>query len=804
MQLFRSVDSPPVSEVYHNYHEFELVVDSRLVGSPETTLFFALSGERRDGHQFIASLVRQGVRNFVVSRPGVEHYRAAIQAAAEEAIEHFGTQFLTLLVVEDPALLLRGLAAFHRKQFDIPVVAITGSNGKTIVKDWLVQLLSTQFTVCGSPRSYNSLIGLPLSLWQLNASHQIGVFEVGISRPGDMVTLRGLLRPTCGILTHVGTAHLSNYGSLEEMKREKLLLFEGVDWLLLPEDSKDLQLMVKDLASPPPVFAWSGAGTQGLRIHELNLEHLAFPALTGVYLDNARTAAAAAHLLNLDLRNLSAGVGHLVPLKNRLEQREGRDGGPIINDSYSNDFSALGAALTFAENQDTYGKITLILGTVQEIPNLASKLSALLSGRVDRLILVGPANAELDIQVSSTSHYASVEALIHDIHTLTFYRQTVLVKGASYEHFDQIANLLSRQLHRTSLAIDLTAIRRNLRQYRQQLPPTCKVIVMAKASAYGSGALPVAQLLQDENVDYLAVAYPSEGRELREGGITLPIMVLNAEAYSYPQLVQYQLEPVVHQPEQLRLANSFHLPMHLELDTGMGRLGFVAADFRKLTAPSREEFGQAIISLFTHLAASDDAYHDDFTREQLASFERAYEHFQASGGSPVLRHALNTNGISRFPEAAYDMVRLGIGLYGIGDDSMKLHLRPVLTLTTTVTSITLRYAGETVGYNRRGKIAEMSRIAVLSIGYADGLPRLAGEGRFAVRINGHLAPTIGAICMDMCMIDVTDIPQIQVGDEAVIFGPDHPVEILAEAASTIPYEILTGIGSRVHRIYLEE
>ncbi len=421
---------------------------------------------------------------------------------------------------------------------------------------------------------------------------------------------------------------------------------------------------------------------------------------------------------------------------------------------------------------------------------------------MERLLLVGPANAALGVNVGTTTHYSSVEALIKDIHTLTFHRQTVLVKGASYEHFDQIADLLSRQLHRTTLTVNLTAMRQNLRQYRQQLPPECRIIVMAKASAYGSGALPVAQLLQDEGVDYLAVAYPTEGRELREGGITLPILVLNAEAHSYPQLLAYNLEPVVHQPEQLRLANSLNLPMHLELDTGMGRLGFVAEDFRKLNIHSQEEFGQAIISLFTHLAASDDSYHDDFTHEQLLAFERAYVHFQASGGSPVLRHALNTNGISRFPEAAYDMVRLGIGLYGIGDESMKLHLRPVLTLTTTVTSITLRNAGETIGYSRRGKIYERSRIAVLSIGYADGLPRLAGEGRFAVRIKGHLAPTVGAICMDMCMIDVTGIPQIQVGDEAVIFGPDHPVEILAEAALTIPYEILTGIGARVHRIYL--
>ncbi len=356
MEFYQSIETPSVAEVYESYREFELVVDSRLVGNPEKSLFFALVGERRDGHQFIASLVRQGVRTFVVARGRIAHYHAAIREAERETPRAPATPQITLFVVDDPAQLLRQLAAFHRRQFNIPVVAITGSNGKTIVKDWLVQLLSAQFVVCGSPRSYNSLIGLPLSVWQLNDSHQIGVFEVGISQAGDMETLRDLLRPTCGILTHVGTAHLSNYESPEQLKREKLLLFEGVDWVLFPQDSEELQLLIGELKRPPPVVTWSGEGNQGLRIHQLELEDLAFPTLTGVYLDNARMAAAAAHLLNIELRNLTAGVGRLVPLKNRLEQREGRDGGPVINDSYSNDFTALGAALSFAESQDTFGK----------------------------------------------------------------------------------------------------------------------------------------------------------------------------------------------------------------------------------------------------------------------------------------------------------------------------------------------------------------------------------------------------------------------------------------------------------------
>ncbi len=801
--MFQPSDSLPVSQLYERYRDFELVVDSRLVGQADTSLFFALAGERRDGHGFIAHLIGLGVRNFVVASAQYGQYLNEIREAEELVVNGSGPEPVNLVVVEYPMHVLQQLAAHHRRQFDIPVVAITGSNGKTIVKDWLVQLLSAEFGVCGSPRSYNSLIGVPLSVWQLKKSHEMAVFEVGISQPGDMDTLWGIIRPTCGVLTTIGTAHLSNFASVGELIQEKLRLFQGADWVLLPETLKSLTSAIESLPSPAKVYTWSGNGRTGLRVDNLHLE-LSFPELPDVYLDNARSAAAAARMLHLELRYLTAGVSRLLPLKNRLEQRTGRDGGPIINDSYSNDFSALAAALEFAENQDPFGCLTLILGTVQPIPGLATKLATLLKGRVDRLLLVGPANEKLRLDFPGKRLYPSVDALTRDLHTLSFHGETVLIKGASYEHFDQIADLLSRQLHRTTLEVNLAAIRQNLRLYRQQLPPSCKLVVMAKASAYGSGALPVAQLLQDAGVDYLAVAYPEEGKELRSGGITLPIMVLNAEAYSYPLLVDYRLEPVVHQPEQLRLATSLHLPVHIELDTGMGRLGFLPSEFRQLVIPPADEVGQAFVSLFTHLAASEDPGHDAFTRQQLAQFDHAYDDYLARAGSPVLRHALNTNGISRFPQAAYDMVRLGIGLYGIGDEGLKLHLQPVLTLTTTVTSITTRPAGATVGYGRLGRIGEESRIAVLSIGYADGLPRSAGGGRFAVRINGHLAPTIGAICMDMCMVDVTYLPEIQVGDHAIIFGPDHPVELLASAAKTIPYEILTGIGQRVHRIYLGE
>ncbi|THH41913.1 alanine racemase [Neolewinella litorea] len=788
----------PIARLYRQYHSYDLVIDSRLVGDPEKVLFFALPGQRRDGHEFIPALIRLGVRHFVAQRQQFFRHREAI-ARAVGAIRQSPP---TVNLVDDPAATLRQLAALHRRQFDLPLIAITGSNGKTIVKNWLAELLATRYKVCSSPRSYNSLLGVPLSVWQLRDHHEIGVFEVGISRPGDMEQLRHILLPTHGILTNIGTAHLGNFSSQAELEREKLSLFREVDWLILPGRG-ELPHRAADIVEQGKVIPWQGEGGADMVVGNEAL-NVRFPDLPAVYLENARSAAAAAHLLGIDTPTINGIAGGFVPLTNRLEQRQGRDGGPVINDSYSNDYGALAAAISFAETLDPFDSLTLILGTVQDMPDLDIKLNSLLRDRIKRLLLVGTANRRIFSDFPGAVFYEDLTSLVEAIGELDFSGQTVLVKGASYEGLDQVATMLSRQLHRTTLKIDLTALRHNYRTYRGKLPDHCRVVVMAKASAYGSGALPVARTLEDLGADYLAVAYPEEGRELRLGGIKLPIMVLNAEAYSFPLLVQYDLEPVVHRAEQLRWANNLNLRVHIELDTGMGRLGFQPEEFHDLYAADKGMAAAAVASIFTHLAASEDPLHDSFTRQQLATFDRLYESYLEGGGAPVQRHALNSNGISRFPEAAYDMVRLGIGLYGLGDDSLRMHLQPALSLTTTVTALCDRPAGQTIGYGRRGHIEDDRRIAVISIGYADGLPRLAGEGRFAVRINQLLAPTIGSICMDMCTVDVTDIPGVTVGSEVEIFSPDHPIELLARAAQTIPYEILTNIGSRVHRIYVGE
>ena len=790
---------PNIPALYATYRNYDLVVDSRRLLRPEETLFFALPGRRADGHDFIPELFRAGVRHFVV-RPD---FGARTQVQGELSEEQW--RETTLLKTDSPLRLLQALAAHHRRRFSIPVLAITGSNGKTIVKDWVAQLLSRRFSVCASPRSFNSQIGVPLSVWRLRPEHQVAIFEAGVSAAGEMARLAEIIRPTCGLFTMLGSAHDAGFPDRETKHREKLSLFAGAEWVAVAADDTDSVRLLRMADIHPLTFL----GVEG-RFLEVDEEALRidFPDLPGIYLENAYAAAAAAYELGLDKATLRDEISGLRPLTNRLEQREGRRGGVVINDSYSNDLSALAAALDFAVAQNPFERLTLILGTLQAGSSNApctrgrarmNELQQLLAGRVDRLITLGDSYAPTE----TTIHYATPEALLATLDTIDTDQETILVKGASYERLGRVADALSRKQHQTLLRLDLTALRHNFQAY--QRTAGTGMIVMVKASAYGGGSLPVARALAAAGADRLAVAYPDEGRTLREGGLTLPVMVLNAEAATYGRCAADRLEPVVHQVHDLRRARAAGLRVHLELDTGMGRLGFQPGDIAALIRElAGADYGPLIASVFTHLAAAEDAIHDDFTRAQLAAFDAAYARIAAALPQPPPRHALNTNGISRFPNHAYEFVRLGIGLYGIGDAIKAVELKPALRLVTHVTRIYDRPAGDSVGYGRRGKLARPSRIAVLPVGYADGLPRLAGEGRFSVKIGDQTAPTIGSVCMDMATIDVTDLPTVRDGDEVVLFGPDHPIELLAAAAQTIPYEILTGIGPRVHRVYSEE
>ena len=770
---------------YHRYRSFDLVVDSRRVGRPEATLFFALGGQRRDGHEFIPALLARGVRHFVVT------------IVPKEVPEGGDVRFV---VVPSVLHYLQLLAAYHRRQFtDVRVIAITGSNGKTMVKDYLSTLLQTSYRVCASPRSFNSQIGVALSVWQLRPGHEYAVFEAGIDRPREMAVLEWIIQPHVGVFTTLGTAHLQAFTDSEQLAQEKLTLFCGVETLLVPDNESEILGYILRRGWMARTLSVD-LSTQ-ITVHGGGRSFRGGGAEAAIYRRNRHLAVAVARLVGVVEEAIESTYAKLAPLSNRLEQRAGRDGGPLINDSYSNDFSALAAAIDFAVGQDPYGSLTLILGRVQPLPDLHRRLEGLLDGTVKRILAVGfPELGGLALGLT-VEGYPTVEAMVEALPELDFTGQTVLVKGPSIERFDRIADALSKRLHRTTLRTSLTAIRKNIQVYRGLLPADCRLLVMTKASAYGSGALPVARCLQDSGADYLGVAYPEEGRELREGGIRLPILVLNAEPYAFPLMREFKLEPAIHNLGQFHRAVEYGLPMHLEVDTGMARLGFSITEMAALG----KKLGHPLVrSLFSHLVASEATRHDQFTRTQIETFGRVLQGYRSVAASPVWGHLLNSNGISRYPEAAYGMVRLGIGLYGIGDARLGDRLSAVLCLTATVSAINEYPAGTSVGYGRQEVLSRDSTVAVVSIGYADGLPRSAGNGRYALRIAGKEVPTIGAICMDMCMVDVTGVGGVRIGGEVTVFGPYHSVERLAEVADTIPYEILTGIGVRVHRVYVGE
>lgn len=803
---------PALTALYGRYQNFDLLVDSRRVTDPAGSLFFSLPGERTDGHDYLAVLIGAGVRHFVV-RPEkmVGKDLGRLLSGQKAALidwrdyKKVPDEKIVFLTAERPLELLQALAAYHRRRFNIPVLAITGSNGKTIVKDWLAQLLGRRFAVCASPRSFNSQIGVPLSVWRLRREHQLAVFEAGVSRSGEMARLAEIIRPTCGLFTMLGSAHDAGFPDRESKHREKLDLFAGAKWVAVVADDNDSIRLLRKSGIDPLTFL----GVEG-RFLEVNEESLRldFPKLPTIYLENAYAAVAVAYELGLDRQVIAEELPRLQPLTNRLEQREGLHGGIVVNDSYSNDLSALTAALDFAVAQNPFPGLTLILGTLQPGssnrqrtggPARKEALVSLLADRITRLITVGETNTGLP----ADHHFATPEALLAALDELPFRNETILVKGASYERFDRIADKLSRSRHETLLRLNLSALRHNFLVYRRSVKAA--MIVMVKASAYGSGALPVARALTTVGADRLAVAYPEEGRALREGGVVLPIMVLNCKPADYARCAEDRLEPVVHRLADLHRAARLGLRVHLEINTGMARLGFQPREAATLARElSGGDLDNSIASVFTHLAAAEEPGHDDFTLGQLSAFEKVYRKIAEALPVAPARHVLNSNGITRFPDHAYEFVRLGIGLYGIGDSGRREELRPALSLLTHVTSVYAYPAGASIGYGRHGRLTRDSLIAVLPLGYADGLPRLAGEGRFHVRVGRHLAPTIGTVCMDMTTIDVTELPEVRAGTEVIIFGPGHDIDHLASAARTIPYEILTGIGSRVHRVYSEE
>lgn len=808
-----------------------LLLDSRKVYSPATSLFFALKGPRRDGHQFIPELYKKGVRSFVISEEAdISLYPGA-----------------SFLLVNDTLAALQQLAIHHRKRFAIPVIGITGSNGKTIIKEWLYQLLYEEYVIVRSPKSYNSQIGVPLSVWQMDEQHTLGIFEAGISQPGEMEILEKIIQPTIGVLTNIGEAHNEGFADKTQKLKEKLKLFSHCQVLIGRQaDLAGQKKLIGSFESKPEVLTWGSSPNNDLVVKHIekgngstriivcpgSLEReLVIPFTDDASVENAITCYFILLQLGIGHDSIIKKMEQLHPVNMRLELKKGINHCMIINDSYSADLNSLEIALNFLDQQSGYSKKTVILSDVlqsarKDEPLYHYIIERLKKHQVSRVIGIGEHISETLRHITSKPGdgpeielYSSTETYIQQFRSTQFREEVVLIKGARVFGFEHIVQLLEQKVHQTVLEINLNAIVHNVKVYQKQLKPSTKIMAMVKAFAYGSGGAEIAGILQYHKVDYFGVAYTDEGVELRKAGVTLPIMVMNPEESAFESIVEYNLEPDIYSFAMLQSFESFlqreglqNYPVHIEVETGMNRLGFAMDEIERLANHLEAANFLKVQTVFSHLAASEDPKQDDYTLQQFDRYQQAVGQLKQKLNYTFIQHITNSAGIFRLPELQLDMVRLGIGMYGV--DSAVTHqslLQPVATLKTTIAQLKYLKKDESVGYNRRGIVKQDSVVATVRIGYADGYSRRLGNGAGKMWVKarlsdgqGKLVPVIGSICMDMTMIDVTSIAEIQEGDEVIVFGKELPVQQLAEWAGTIPYEIMTSISQRVKRVYFEE
>lgn len=785
-----------------------ILFDSRKVIFPKNSIFFAIIGKRQDGHNFVADAYQKGLRHFVIAKK----------------IEPSEFPNANFILVENTTKALQNLAIHHRQQHDLLTIGITGSNGKTIVKEWLFQLLHKDYSVVRSPKSYNSQIGVPLSVLRIKAPHNLGIFEAGISKVGEMSAIAPVIDAKIGIFTNIGEAHNEGFSSYQEKIKEKLQLFKNTPVLFYKKENQLISEAIEQLPNKH-LIGWSLVQSDLLEIWEKDKTAKPIKHHLSVYLPFSDPASIenALHcwvvLWYLGFKNIEKAIQKLEPVAMRLELKEGINNCIVINDSYNSDLNALQIALDFLNQQSTHSRKTLILSDIlqsgQPLKNLYEQVGTYISSNnFPRFIGIGkdiPIVKDFLSKKIETHFFPTTDAFLQHFSNENFKNETILLKGARPFAFERIANLLSKKVHKTVLEVNLDALINNLAVFHQYLNPETRLIAMVKASAYGSGSIEVARLLEFHNISYLAVVYADEGVELRRGGIQSPILVLNPEPATFDALFQYDLEPEIYNFQLLKQFTAALpegdeiFPIHLKIDTGMHRLGFEANDIAKLLEILKNEPRLKVQSVFSHLAGSEDATHDDFTKKQIQTYLKVYDKIAKKLKYKPLRHILNSAGIVRFPEYQMDMVRLGIGLYGIdGSGLVQSQLQVVNTLKATISQIKNIPPNETVGYSRKGKAKKNMRIATVSIGYADGLLRRAGNGRYSVLIRGQHAPIFGNVCMDMCMVDITQIQDAQEGDEVIIFGKNPRVEELAESLETISYEVFTSISQRVKRIYIQE
>lgn len=795
-----------------------LLTDSRSLSFAPESLFFAIVTARNDGHKYIPELYQRGLRYFVVNSLQNEFKKLS------------GAVFLK---VDNTVDALQAVAAAHRSAFNIPVVGITGSNGKTIVKEWLYQLLHSDFNITRSPRSYNSQIGVPLSVWSLNGETSTAIFEAGISKPGEMELLEKIIRPDAGIFTGLGDAHQENFTSLKQKCEEKLLLFRHARMLIYNSDNKLVDITVSQMYPNLETFTWGTGKNAQLKVknrtvasaltsvqlqHNGELFQIDVPFTDDASFENAMHCVA--YMLHLGYRPdvIAQRVAQLEPVAMRLELKEGMQNCLIINDSYNNDLNSLHIALDFLNRQAAVKKLsrTVILSDIlqsgQPPRALYTSVAGFLTSKsVNRLIGIGTEisrNAALFEGIES-NFYENTDDFLRSISSTDFRNEAILLKGSRNFHFEDISSRLELLSHETTLEVNLNAMVDNLNAYRSFLHPSTKIMCMVKAFAYGSGSVEVARTLQHNRCDYLAVAVADEGAELRREGIRIPIIVMNPEKGSFGVIFENNLEPEIY---SFRLLQAFidaaerngitGYPVHIKIDSGMHRLGFESSDIDKLNELLQKQQQVKVRSVFSHLAGADSPSLDDFTRRQAEVFTAAAGKISEAFAQPVMRHLLNSAGAARFPDYQFDMVRLGIGLYGVSANP-DLLLRQVCSLKTVILQLKYLRAGETVGYNRKGILPKDTTVAVLPVGYADGFDRHLGNGRGEVFIRGQRAKLIGNVSMDLITVDATGM-DVHEGDQVEIFGNNITISEIAAKLDTIPYEILTGVSRRVKRVYFQE
>jgi alanine racemase len=799
-----------------------ILLDSRKLLFPESTIFVGLNSTHRKACVFIKELYEKEVHNFVID---------------DKAFDLSEYPNATFILVENGLKAFQLLAIHHRARFTKPVIGITGSNGKTIVKEWLYQLLESDFSIVRSPKSYNSQIGVPLSVLQIENHHTLGIFEAGISQPGEMEKLEKIILPSMGVFTNIGEAHSGGFENRRQKIKQKLTLFEHSSCLIFCNDDNEVNeeiAILKKRNSELQIFTWGRNNTALLQIISIQIENnssiinaiyfkkeilMAIPFTDKASIENGITSWCVLLQMKFPGNEISRRMLQLHPIEMRLELKHGINNCSVINDSYSADISSLKIALGFLQQQKQHQKQTVILSDILQSgktePDLYSEVASLLKQKkIERLIAIGP---QINLQqeqfefLKEKYFFLSVEDFKANFNLLHFKDETILLKGARVFQFEQIGQLLEQKVHQTVLSVNLSSIAHNLKVYQSLLKPGVKIMAMVKAFSYGSGSYEIANLLQFNNVDYLTVAYADEGVELRKAGITLPIMVMNPEENTFSVLAQYNLEPEIF---SFGILSSFekyldsqgiqYFPVHIKLDTGMHRLGFERSDINILAMHLANNNKIKVQSVFSHLAASDNKERQEFTGKQAAIFLKCCEELQNVLDYKFLKHIANTAAISSYPDMQFDMVRLGIGLYGIDSNPLLQNkLKNVSNLTTTIAQVKRVKAGETVGYGCETLLKKNTTVATVRIGYADGYPRSLSNGIGKMIVHARSASVIGNVCMDMTMLDVTDI-DCKEGSKVIVFGEGLPIQQVARWSKTIPYEIMTSVSQRVKRVYFEE